>query len=156
MQILLSGQRRYARIVQTEKDGGRPVIDLVTWGERKRRLQKLIGKKSWFKTKKRKVQKGATKTGIKPRSEMTDKDRQKELSEKEIEAVLFMPFSPGSEMCKLVQEVDDDFVIGTKIKRIKVVERVGPTLENIMCKANPWRFKGCTRSECFPCQHGGG
>ena len=70
---------------------------------------------------------------------MTDKDREKELREKEIEAVLFIPYTPGSELCKLVQEVDDEFVLGTYHKRIKVVERVGPTLEDILCRASPWR-----------------
>ena len=51
---------------------------------------------------------------------------------------------------------DDEFVIGTRQKRIKVIERVGPTLESLLCKASPWKFAGCNRESCFPCQHGGG
>ena len=52
---------------------------------------------------------------------MTDKEREKDLREKEVEAVLFVPFTPASELCKLLQETDDDFVIGTRYKRIKIV-----------------------------------
>ena len=90
------------------------------------------------------------------RSQMSNKEREKEISEKEIEATLFVPYTPGSELCKIIQETDDEFVLGTRYKRIKVVERVGPTLEQILCKPSPWKFQGCTRNECFPCQHGGG
>ena len=57
LQILLSGQRKYARMVQTEKEGGRPVNRPGSMGERKRRLQRLTGKRSWFRKKKREVKK---------------------------------------------------------------------------------------------------
>ena len=156
LQILLSGQRSFARMVRTEREGGRPVNRPGSMGERRRRLQRLIGKKTWYKNKKRTEKKKGKRTGAITRSELSDKDRQSELRNKEVEAVLFVPFTPGSEMCKAVQEVDDEFVIGTKLRRIKVVERVGPTLENILCRADPWKFKGCSWNECFPCQHGGG
>ena len=49
-------------------------------GERKRRLQRLIGKKTWFK-KRRKIA-NKKKVGYKPRSQMSDKEREKELREK--------------------------------------------------------------------------
>ena len=42
------------------------------------------------------------------------------------------------------------------MKRIRVVETLGPTLENLLCKASPWKARGCSREDCFPCQHGGG
>ena len=50
------------------------------------------------------------------------KEREKELREKEFKAVLFVPYTPNSKLCKLIQEVDDDFVLGTKKMRIKIVE----------------------------------
>ena len=158
LQILLSGQRRYAKMVKTEVEGGRPVNRPGSMGERRRRLQRLVGKRDWFKKKKKKLEaKGNQKKyNTKARSDMTNKDREDELRDKEVEAVLFVPFTPGSKLCKIVQEIDDEFVLGTSLKRIKVVERVGPTLEGILCKASPWKFRGCSREECFPCQHGGG
>ena len=110
-------------MVKTEREGGRPVNRPDTMGRRKRRLQRLIGKKSWFKKKRRQAEE--TKSRVKMRAEMTNRDREKELQEKDIEAVLFIPYTPGSELCKLVQEVDDEFVLGTRMKRIKVVERIG-------------------------------
>ena len=79
LQILLSGQKKYAKMVRTEKEGGRPVNRPGNVGERKRRLQRLIGKKSWFKSKKKEVDnKNMKKNGTKARSDMTDKDRQNE------------------------------------------------------------------------------
>ena len=79
LQILLSGQRNYARMVKTEREGGRPVNRPGNMGERKRRIQKLIGKKTWFKKKKRTEKKKGNKASTVTSSEMSDKERQNEL-----------------------------------------------------------------------------
>ena len=101
-------------------------------GERRRRLQRLVGKQDWFKKKRRNEEKKrCRKVKTKSRKDMTEKEREKELQQKEIEAVLFIPFTPGSELCRAVQEVDDEFVLGTDMKRVKVVERVGVPEKNV-------------------------
>ena len=56
----------------------------------------------------------------------------------------------------MLQDEDDEFVLGSRLDRIRVVERLGPTLENLLCKGSPWKFRGCSRIDCFPCQHGEG
>ena len=107
-------------MVRIEKEGGRPVNRPGHMGERKRRLLRLTGRRSWFKKKRRKNTIVKRKRmGTRPRSQMTDKEREKELREKEVEAVLFVPFTPASELCKLLQETDNEFVIGTKYKMVE-------------------------------------
>ena len=54
------------------------------------------------------------------------------------------------------QEVDNKYIQGTKTKRIKVVERSGIMLKDLIGRSDPWKNRGCTRSKCVPCQKGGG
>ena len=45
--------------------------------------------------------------------------------EKEVEAVMFVPATPGGELAKQIQEADDKMREGSGDRRVKVVERGG-------------------------------
>ena len=65
---------------------------------------------------------------------------------------MFVPHTPGGELAQLLQIADDNFTRGKGIGRVKMVERGGTTLKDILCKNNPWSSEGCGRGkECFPC-----
>ena len=78
------------------------------------------------------------------------------LEDREIETVLFVPYTEGSRLQKLIQQADDDFVKGGKSKRLRVVERGGQTLEQMLGRNDPWGGHSCPRNDCLQCQHGGG
>ena len=54
-------------------------------------------------------------------------------------------------MASLLQEEDDRFRRGTQMRRIKVVERGGTTLKDLLSCTNPWVKEGCTREDCLSC-----
>ena len=57
----------------------------------------------------------------------------------------------------MLQAADDKFVGGRGIGKIKMVERGGTTLKQLLCRYNPWANEGCGRgNKCFPCKEEGG
>ena len=71
--------------------------------------------------------------------------------ESDVETVMFVPHTPSGALAKLLQDADDQFRRGTTLKRIKMVERGGKTLKDILSRTNPWVSQGCDREECLPC-----
>ena len=141
--VLVAGRVGYKRMVQNEEGGGRKVNRPRWDGEKERRLRKIGAKSNWYKKKKRACDKGGRGKSGKGRGK-------EEISD--IEAVLFVPYTPRGELAKLLQEEDDKFRRGTCMKKIKVVERGGITIKDILCRTNPWASEGCDRRDCLPCK----
>ena len=84
---------------------------------------------------------------------LADKEKEKdEVMEREIEAVMFIPFTVGSKLQKQLQTEDNDYICSGHSKRIKFVERGGSTLEQILGRSDPWGANGCHRESGFQCQ----
>ena len=100
---------------------------------------------------KRKSGRGNTKSvrGVKIRGKEEETD---------MEAVLFVPHTPKSELANLLQQADDSYRSGTSLKRIKMVELGGKSVKDILSRKNPWADEGCMRKDCLPCrsERGGG
>ena len=122
VEVLLAGLRGYRRMVRDEAEGRRPINRPEWIGRRKRRLQKILGKCTWFKKKR------------KPRNveSLRNKNIKKVkdgVLEREIETVMFVPYTDGSKLQRQLQTADDEFIAKGTQKRIKFVERGGQTLE---------------------------
>ena len=159
MEIMLSGLRGYSRMCEVEDSGGRRINRTREERATKRRIQKVIGKTNWFKEgSKYTVQgEGESKKSVRggppiPR-EIRECNRQssKRTRPKETEAVLFVPCTPGGILQRRIQEVEDKFTAGTKLKRIRVVERGGTKLKDLLCAGDPWSNLRCERKDCLPC-----
>ena len=80
-----------------------------------------------------------------------DRDSQKENknSNKNIEpkAVLYVPYTPNSELAKELRKVEE---VMEKMSgmRMKVVEKAGIQLKRILVKTNPWAGTDCQREDC--------
>ena len=152
LEILLSGLRGFRRM-EIEETEGKRLINRPEWiGRRKRRIQKVLGKSTWFK-KKRKVTRSE---GPNQNYRKNKPEAKNEVLEREIETVMFIPYTEGSRLQKELQEEDDCFISKGKQKRIKFIERGGQTIEQLLSRSDPWSGQGCSRIECFQCQHGGG
>ena len=142
--VLVSGLKGYWRMVKTENEGGRRVNRPRWEGAVERRYKKLGAKASWYKRKSKKIGEKNKRKGGKfqgrGKEEKTD-----------IETIMFVPHTPDSALAKMLQEEDDNFRRGTKIKRIKMVERGGTTIKDMLSCSNPWAKEGCDREDCFPC-----
>ena len=72
---------------------------------------------------------------------------------------MFVPCTPGGILQRKIQEAEDQFTAGTRLKRIRVVERGGIKLKDLLCAGDPWSSEICEREECLPCgsrESGGG
>ena len=79
-----------------------------------------------------------------------EKENTDELLEDYPKAVLFVPSTKNSELAKLIRNVITSLKPWTGIS-IKVVERAGAKLEEILHKSNPWEDSDCKRDICKPC-----
>ena len=67
-----------------------------------------------------------------------------------IVAVMFIPYTPGPELAKKLRENEENFSKITQNK-IKIVERTGTKLVDLLTKADPWKGADCQRENCLLC-----
>ena len=66
-------------------------------------------------------------------------------------AVMFAPYTTNSELAKKLREAESSLEQLTGYK-LKIVERAGSKLEDLLTRSNPWRGQDCGRSMCLLCQ----
>ena len=66
-------------------------------------------------------------------------------------AVLFVPFTVGSLLAKRLREAEEVLLVTTGYK-LKIVERGGSKLEDILHKSDPCQGGDCERQECLLCR----
>ena len=60
------------------------------------------------------------------------------------------------ELRKKMQAKEDELSRVLGVKRVKVVERGGTSLEHILFDMNPWSKRWCGREDCRVCKRGEG
>ena len=80
-------------------------------------------------------------------------DDRKNTTEKKAanKAVMFVPQTKNSELAKRLRENENEMEKYTGY-RIKIVERSGRSVNQILTKSNPWGGEDCGRSGCLLCQ----
>ena len=63
---------------------------------------------------------------------------------------MFVPFTPGSELARLLRENEEKLVKLTGCK-VKIVERTGIKIQELLTKSNPWKGHDCERQNCLLC-----
>ena len=66
-------------------------------------------------------------------------------------AVLFVPNTANSVLANKIRETVQSLKLWTALN-IKIVERAGDKLQDILCKSNPWDSVDCKRENCFTCE----
>ena len=67
------------------------------------------------------------------------------------ESILFLPFTPNSCLKKEVQHVEDLINGGSRVTKVRVIERNGLSLSHQLCNKTPWRKDKCQEPTCVPC-----
>ena len=77
-----------------------------------------------------------------------------EKDDREVESVVFIPYTKGSTLRKSLQEEDDKVTKILGIPRTKYIENAGNKLSNQIIVKNPWVAinGGCGRKLCFTCK----
>ena len=68
----------------------------------------------------------------------------------QVKSVMFVPHTRKSELANILREKEEKLVEVTGNK-VKIVERAGNKLENILAGKDPWKGKDCERKNCFIC-----
>ena len=143
-EILVAGMKGYARMweLQCNKLGHVNRPGKAT--QQKRRVQKLIGQSTWFKTTSK------TKPTTKPPS--NQKKTQCRKTQTRVEGILFCPYTKNSKLKKELQSVEEFMNGKNKTGKIRIVERAGPKLNTLLCNKTPWKKEWCGRDNCPPCK----
>ena len=122
----------------------------------KRNRKKLTGKTDWFKTKSRDIEEEEMK-----KRELKERIMEPEKKEKagqsttkrgkDPQSVMFVPYTPNSELAKELRKVED-MMEALSGMRIKIVEKAGIQMKQILVKSNPWAGSDCGREGCLPCE----
>ena len=65
-------------------------------------------------------------------------------------SVVFVPSTPGSRLAKQLQRQEEENNQG-RLHRIKIVEKTGVTIRNLLAKNYPWGVENCGQTDCFQC-----
>ena len=113
----------------------------------KRRAARLVGSSTWFQ-KEKETNEESPKTWTKRR-------RHKPATQpaaKKIESILFVPYTPGSRLKKLLQEAEDRLSRGRSTCRVRFIERAGPKIADLLSNKHPWAKESCDKPHCLPCK----
>ena len=100
--------------------------------------------KNWREKKKRRNRKSRV------RLEEKIKEKIEEGKDTEIKGVLFVPHTLKSELAKRIRKKLGDLE-NISCLRIKVVERAGEKVVDVLHKSNPWDDTSCMREDCLFC-----
>ena len=68
-------------------------------------------------------------------------------------SVLFVPPTPGGELCKRMQQIEQSLNCNGS-SRIKILEKGGIKVKNLVCKSNPYKPNPCEKPLCPVCHKG--
>ena len=63
---------------------------------------------------------------------------------------MFVPYTPGGELAKMLRTNEEQLAKITKSK-VKIVERAGVKIQDILTSSNPWKGDDCLRTNCMLC-----
>ena len=123
-EIILAGMKGFKRLEELDRRGVRSINRSRKENYNLRQLKKHRAKTGWYKKGEEKEKLGEQNS--RPEISRGGGSFGRMIQEKEkIEAVMFVPATPGGELCKLLQEGDDRAREGTNQRRVKFVERGG-------------------------------
>ena len=150
-EIVISGLRGMRTRMENRKRKGQEKYRTAKSTAKTREKKKLLERENWYKNKEnieienkeqeRKQQKG--RRTKKPGSGGEQQNLQ-------IKAVMFVPYTPGSVLAKKLRENEERMGKFTNNK-LKIVERAGVKIQDMLTKANPWKGQDCLRTNCILC-----
>ena len=69
---------------------------------------------------------------------------------RKVSAVLCIPRTHDGQLAKEIKTTEEQ-IRKVCLTKVRVVERVGPTLKSQLMKSNPWAQESCPRQDCLPC-----
>ena len=119
-----------------------------------RRWKRLVGKQTWFlpKKEKREGREGHPEGGQWSKGPPLPHRKKEREKEQPVEGVLYVPFTPHSSLKKRMQEEVDKWRGNPNSGMLRVVERQGPTIRDLLANPTPWTKEACSKEFCAPCR----
>ena len=122
-EIISSAWNAFEKMLESDKNGLKPLYRPRSWNKEARNVQKSIKKSNWWNTKSSKVQ---------------------------YKSVMFVTPTPGEVLMKSLQKRELELNKNDK-ERVKFVEKGGMKVKNILYKKNPFRKSKCCQKTCPMC-----
>ena len=150
-EMVTSGYVAWKRRIRRRQEEGSELYRSAASSLQTRTRRKLTGKEDWYKKKPKK----------RKRDEFDDNERRvvrkKENEPEEDEerqdrtiSVMFVPYTKGGELARRLRLAEEDLLKQTGVK-IKIVERTGRKIVDILHKSDPWQGRDCGRPQCILC-----
>ena len=150
-EIVKSGFIGWRRRKERRKEEGGCLYRSGAASLHKRTTRKLIGKETWYREDKQRDRDEYDEWEDKQKRSRTRKRGENEGKERNrIVAVMFVPYTPKGELAKRLREVENDMEKHTGNK-LKIVERSGTKLIDLIHKSDPWEGQDCGRENCILC-----
>ena len=166
--IIVNGIKAYERKLKEHRDGIRNLHRTAGESGGARSRKKLLDKSEWFKGKRKTrketeeqnpeasntIRQGGVKKSYEKYKIISYKKQQDERTDMKTRTVLFVEQTEKGRLAKSIREVLTrlESLLGF---RVKVVERSGTSLRNLMPNTNPWAGSHCSRTECTTCNQVG-
>ena len=125
----------------------------------RRATKKLVNKETWYKRQEvvlpahevgPDMLRSQGRAGLRSLKSGKQNNNKNKEHESKIKSVMFVPFTPGSELAKLLRENEEKLVKLTNCK-VKIIERTGTKIQELLTKSNPWKGHDCERQNCLLC-----
>ena len=107
----------------------------------------MTGKEDWYRTKRARDEDYEGVEAARPSKRKREEERKKEVR---TVTVMFVPYTRRGELARRLREAEEDLGDQTGVK-VKIVERTGRRLVDLLHKADPWQGQDCGRPKCLLC-----
>ena len=158
-EIIVSGIRGWRNRARKRKRQNLPFYRLAENTVEDRMRKEIIEKETWFKSKDDDKEDEESPTKYR---RVNDRNRERSrpylrrgskktgMKKDDISTVMFVPHTVDSGLAKVIKEKEEKLKELTG-EKVKIVEKAGMKLENILTKNNPWKGSDCGRPNCLLC-----
>ena len=157
-EIIISGIRCWKRRVTQRQENGQELYRSAAKTLRTRTRKKLLTRENWYKTENNENNTEKTMSRTSGNTNNTNnnmknkkhKKQEKQAQNTTLRAVMFIPYTPNGELAKILRDNENKLeeLTGT---RLKLVERTGSKLVDLITRSNPWQGLDCQRENCLLC-----
>ena len=157
-ELICRGIRGWKAKHKRRMDNNRPFYRLAETTVESRMKKDLLEREMWYKSKQEEEQGQQGKTTVPEKSKQPlpwkrsgKGKRLKRLGDnKELKSIIFIPHIRDSKLATILRERETKLAETTG-DRVKVVERSGRKIEDLITNKDPWKNKDCQRPNCFIC-----
>ena len=173
-EAIVSGLRGWKAKIKRRQESGQEFYRTSASTLSARNKKKLLSKTSWYKNGDKKTGKRKYEMDEEEQEEMETRTRAKRAKrppeedgyqpdhpgdteergrpdKNKTRSVLFVPYTVGSLLAKRLREAEENLLVSTGYK-IKIVERSGTKLEDLLHSSDPFKGQDCNRQECMLCE----